>query len=67
MYHLGLRVGYPMTSRVRRASLFALYQLSILFGIVAMPLALLTRQAGLNVPVHRLLTRIETAYDNAQP
>lgn len=67
MYPLGLSTDYPMKSRAHRAMLFALYQLSILVGILAMPLALLTRQAGFTVPIHRLITRIETAHENAQP
>ena len=54
-----------MISRVYRATLFALYQLSILIGIVALPLALATRQVGLSLPVHRLLGRVEGAYENA--
>ncbi len=37
-----------MISRVYRATLFALYQLCIVIGIVAMPLAIATRQAGLS-------------------
>lgn len=55
----------PMISRVYRATLFALYQLCIMVGIAAMPLALLTRQVGLTLPVHRLLSRVEVAYENA--
>ena len=54
-----------MISRVYRATLFALYQLSILIGIVALPLALATRQVGFSLPVHRLLGRVEGAYENA--
>ena len=54
-----------MISRAYRATLFALYQLCILIGIVAMPLALATRQFGLSLPIHRLLGRVECAYENA--
>lgn len=55
-----------MKSRVYHATLFALYQLCIMTGIIAMPLALAARQAGVTLPIHRLLARVETAYENAQ-
>ncbi|WIV68711.1 hypothetical protein [Natrialbaceae archaeon AArc-T1-2] len=45
--------------------MFALYQLSIAIGIITMPLAIAARQAGVTLPLHRLLARIETAYENA--
>ncbi|WP_290818888.1 hypothetical protein [Halovivax sp.] len=65
MYPLPLRAEHtPMISRVHRATLFALYQLCILVGIAALPIALLTRQVGLTLPVHRLLVRVESAYEN---
>ncbi|WP_202911833.1 hypothetical protein [Natrialba swarupiae] len=54
-----------MISRVYRATLFALYQLCIVIGIVAMPLAIATRQAGLSLPIHRLLSNVEQAYETA--
>lgn len=56
-----------MTSRVYRATLFALYQLCIMVGIVAMPLAIAARQAGLTLPIHRVLADVEEAYETAQP
>ena len=52
-----------MIDRVYRTTLFALYQLCILLGIVVMPLALVTKQVGITVPVHRLLVRVEGAYE----
>lgn len=66
IYPLRLSTVYAMKTRAHRASLFALYQLCILLGIVAMPLALLTRQVGLTVPIHRLLVRVEAAYENTK-
>lgn len=54
-----------MKSRVHYATMFALYQLSIAIGIITMPLAIAARQAGVTLPLHRLLARIETAYENA--
>lgn len=54
-----------MRNRVHRATLFALYQLSIVIGIVAMPVAIAARQAGLTLPLHRLLGAVGSAYENA--
>ncbi|SEQ38694.1 hypothetical protein [Natrinema salaciae] len=55
-----------MISRAYHATLFALYQLCIVIGIVAMPLAIAARQAGLTLPVHRVLANVEEAYEAAQ-
>ncbi|MDZ7730761.1 MAG: hypothetical protein U5K37_07330 [Natrialbaceae archaeon] len=55
-----------MISRVKRATLFALYQLSIMIGIIAMPLALATHQVGVSLPVHRLIAWSEDAYEAQQ-
>ncbi|WP_165872037.1 hypothetical protein [Natrarchaeobius halalkaliphilus] len=52
-----------MISRVYRATLFALYQLCIVLGIAAMPVAMAVRQAGISLPVHRLLANVEQAYE----
>lgn len=54
-----------MISRVYRATLLALYQLCVVIGIAALPLAIATRQVGFTLPVHRLLARVGTAYENA--
>ena len=56
-----------MISRVYHATLFALYQLCIVTGIVAMPLAIAARQAGVTLPIHRLIENVETAYEASQP
>ena len=52
-----------MISRAYRATLFALYQLCIVIGIVAMPLAIAARQAGVTLPIHRILANVEEAYE----
>ncbi len=52
-----------MESRLYRATLFALYQLTVLVGLVTLPIALLVRQMGITVPVHRVIDRVEAAYD----
>ncbi len=56
-----------MITRVYHATLFALYQLCIVIGIVAMPLAITARQAGITLPIHRLLANVENAYEASQP
>lgn len=55
-----------MKSRVYRATLFALYQLCIMVGIAAMPLAMVVRQAGLSLPIHRAIASVGDAYENAR-
>jgi len=52
-----------MESRLYRATLFALYQLTVLVGLVMLPIALLVRQVGVAVPVHRAIDRVEAAYE----
>ncbi|WP_247728652.1 hypothetical protein [Halovivax limisalsi] len=54
-----------MKDRVYRSTLFALYQSAIMLGIMLMPVALASKQLGITVPLHRLLGRVETAYENA--
>jgi hypothetical protein len=54
-----------MESRLVRTTLFALYQLSLLIGIVMMPIALVTRQVGFTPPIHRLVARLGNAYERA--
>ena len=56
-----------MISRVYHATLFALYQLCIVIGIVAMPLAIAARQAGVTLPIHRILANVEDALEARQP
>ncbi|AGB37302.1 hypothetical protein [Natronococcus occultus] len=53
-----------MKTRVHHATLFALYQLSIVVGILMMPLAMATRQAGYTLPIHRLIETVGEAYDD---
>ena len=55
-----------MKSRVHYAITFALYQLTVAVGILAMPLAIITHQVGFTLPIHRLLARVEEVYDDAR-
>jgi hypothetical protein len=54
-----------MASRPYTAALFVLYQLSLLAGILLFPLAVLTRRLGVELPVHRVVSRLGSAYDRA--
>jgi hypothetical protein len=55
-----------MASSLYRASVFALYQFSIVVGIALMPLALVANRAGLPLPVGRLVERLGEAYERAE-
>ena len=52
-----------MSTRLTRATLFALYQTTVAASIALLPLAVLTRQVGITLPVHRIVKRLERAYD----
>ena len=54
-----------MTSRLHRTLVAAAYGLSLIAGIVLMPVALLARQVGVSLPVDRVLRRLGEAYDRA--
>ena len=53
--------------RIYRATLLALYQLTLLAGIALMPLALVTERFGLRLPVHRAVQRLGDAYEQHTP
>ena len=52
-----------MHTHLRSATMFVLYQLSLLAGIVLLPMALAMRKVGLELPVHRIIDRVGTAYE----
>ncbi|WP_276260868.1 hypothetical protein [Haloglomus litoreum] len=54
-----------MIDTAYRATLLALYQFSILLGILLFPLALAARRAGLRMPMDRVIERLGAAYENA--
>lgn len=54
-----------MIDLLQRATLFALYQLSIAVGIALLPVAVLARQRGITLPIHRVVNRLGTAYEDA--
>jgi len=54
-----------MASRPYTAALFVLYQLSLFAGILLFPVAVLTRQVGLDLPVGRAVSWLRSAYERA--
>jgi hypothetical protein len=52
-----------MITRLSNVALFALYQTTIAFGLLLLPLAVAMKHVGLSLPVHRLLARVERSYD----
>ena len=49
-----------MLSTASRATTFVLYQLTVLFGIVLLPVALAVRRVGLQLPVASVIDRMES-------
>ena len=54
-----------MTNVLHRTILFALYQLSLALGILLLPLAIVFKQVGIMLPIHRLVDTLGRAYDRA--
>lgn len=52
-----------MPARLTRPILLGAYQLSLLVGIIFLPVALLLGRLGVTIPVHRLVQRLSGAYD----
>jgi hypothetical protein len=53
--------------RLHRATLFALYQLTLVAGIALLPLALLTRRFGVQLPIDRAILGLKERYEQTQP
>ncbi|MFB6243323.1 MAG: hypothetical protein ABEH80_04420 [Halobaculum sp.] len=51
------------TQRATRATTFAVHQLTLLFGILTLPLALAARRAGVVLPIRRLVEWANETYD----
>jgi hypothetical protein len=51
-----------MLDELHRGATFLLYQTALLFGLLAMPVALGARRLGLTLPVRRLIESAERAY-----
>ncbi len=66
MYHSPAACSYrTMEVRLYSAALLALYQLTLLLGIVLLPVAMVTERLGLRLPVDRLVTELGSAYERA--
>lgn len=52
-----------MIESATRLTVFALYQLTVLFGILLLPVALLARRVGINLPIGEVIERLDSAYD----
>lgn len=52
-----------MFDRLTRPIVFAGYQLSLLVGIVLLPVALVIGRLGVTLPIHRLVQSFSRAYD----
>lgn len=48
-----------------RLTLFALYQIALVAGIVMLPLALAARQVGVSLPFGRVVRDLERSYEAA--
>jgi hypothetical protein len=55
-----------MAPRPYTAALFALYQLTLLAGLVLMPVALMTEQLGVRLPVDRAVATLNDAYEQSR-
>lgn len=47
-----------------RISVFALYQVTVMLGILLLPVALLAQRFGVTFPLGHLVERLGTAYEN---
>lgn len=54
-----------MIEPLQRATLFALYQTSIVLGIALLPVALLAQRGGVTLPIGRFVDRLGRAYEQA--
>ena len=53
-----------MIDRLTKVTLLAAYQATLVLGIAMLPVAVVARQAGITLPMHRLIERTETAYES---
>ena len=53
-----VRSGTVMFETASRVTTFALYQLTVLFGIILLPVALAARRVGLTLPVATMIEQM---------
>jgi len=51
-----------MIESVTRLTVFALYQFTVLLGILLLPVALAARRLGIQLPFGELIERLDSAY-----
>jgi len=55
-----------MAARLHTAAIFALYQLTLLTGIVLLPVAMVTERFGVRLPVDRAVEGLNQAYEQSR-
>jgi hypothetical protein len=51
--------------RLHRLTVLVLYQLTLLTGILLLPVALLTQRLGVHLPVDKAVTNVKQSYERA--
>lgn len=54
-----------MKANAHRVALFALYQTSVVVGILLLPVAIVMARLGVPLPVHRVVDPLGDAYEAA--
>ncbi|MFB6224138.1 MAG: hypothetical protein ABEH86_10770 [Haloarcula sp.] len=54
-----------MVARLYTATLLALYQLTLLLGIMLLPVAMVTERFGIRLPMDRAISGLNDAYEQA--
>lgn len=49
--------------RIQRAILLVLYQMTLLAGIMLLPVALITQRFGFALPLHRMIEPVKESYE----
>ena len=60
---MSARARLQMTNSLYRASVFALYQITVVLGIALLPIALVANRAGIPFPIGRLIDRLDSAHE----
>ncbi|AKH97987.1 hypothetical protein [Halanaeroarchaeum sulfurireducens] len=53
-----------MIDRLTSIATFVAFQTTVALGIALLPVAIMARRLGVTLPVHRLIERTESAYQN---
>ena len=54
-----------MFAPLRRVTMFALYQMSVLAGILLLPVAIMAQRVGVPFPMHRIMEVLANAYEQS--